>query len=135
MRIAPRTGVAYERLARELLMMEGKGIFESVRKLSIIFSPDIYLDENLCQRNEFPVFKQSSFLVASIEIILRNITRLEVLQCKIDFVEENLKLNSLPLAKETKIPVETLMVSYGCGWLLSHLGPQRLLIKESSNIK
>ncbi|KAF3159374.1 hypothetical protein TWF788_003783 [Orbilia oligospora] len=133
MRIAPRTGIAYERLARELLMMEGKGIFESVRKLSIVFSPDIYLDENLCLRNEFPVFKQSNFLITSMEIILRNIKKLEVLQCKIDFVEENLKLNSLPLAKETKIPVETLMISYGCGSLLSHLEPQRLLIKEPSN--
>ncbi|KAK6518801.1 hypothetical protein TWF506_005936 [Arthrobotrys conoides] len=135
MRIAPRTGGAYERLVRELRMMEGKGIFESVRKLSIVFSPDLYLDENLCERNVFPVpvFKQSSFLIASLEILLRNITRLEVFRCKIDFVEENLKLNSLPLTKKTRIPVGTLMISYGCGWLLPHLEPQRLLIKAANH--
>ncbi|RVD87200.1 uncharacterized protein DFL_001443 [Arthrobotrys flagrans] len=58
---------------------DARRIFESVRKLSIVFSPDVYLDGNLCGRNEFPVFKRSNLLIASMEIILRNITRLDVL--------------------------------------------------------
>ncbi|KAK6503887.1 hypothetical protein TWF481_008888 [Arthrobotrys musiformis] len=132
MRIAPRTGEEYMRLGRELLLMEGKGIFESVRKLSIVFSPDIYLDENLCLRNEFPVFKQSDMLISSMEIILRNITKLDTLLCKIDFVKENFRLNSLPLTKERRIPVGSLMISYGCGWLLPHLEPRRLMIRKGN---
>ncbi|KAK6342320.1 hypothetical protein TWF718_007723 [Orbilia javanica] len=133
MRIAPRTGEEYRRLRRELQMMQGKGIFERVRKLSIVFSPDVYLDEDLCVKNEFPVFKESDLLLESMETLLRNITKLDILACKIDFVQECFRLDSLPLTKEVRIPVQRLVISYGCGWLLPHLEPKALLIKGTGD--
>ncbi|KAK6515979.1 hypothetical protein TWF281_004569 [Arthrobotrys megalospora] len=134
MRIAPRTGKMFERLVRDFISMEGKGIFESVRCLSIVFSKDIFLYEIIRQRAAFPMSHRSSVIIDSMGILLRNITTLDILRCKIDVSDENTQLAQPPVNTERRIPVRMLTISHGCGWLIPHLEPRALLIKGSSEV-